>query len=263
MVGVAQDDHGLDLNDLQRTVAAERAQGRRVKLLYVIPNFQNPTGRLVTRARRAALLEWALRERVLVLEDDPYCELYFDDTKAEETRPMAADTRRWCLGTFSKTLAPGFRVGWMSASPVLAAKLEIAKQAVDLHTGALDQMIVYEACRRGVLGEQGPRLRRLYQDKRDVMMAALDRHAAGRLRWAPPRGGFFLWATLVPPFTSEGLLPHASKQGVLFVPGTAFHVDDGGHDTLRLSFAEPTHERIEVGISRLCAAVTAAGAATA
>lgn len=263
MVGVGQDDDGIDLDDLARTAAAQRALGRRVKMLYVVPNFQNPAGCLLPRARRLALLEWALREEILLLEDDPYGELYFSDAASEEdTRPIAADDRDnravVYLSTFSKMLAPGFRVGWVSAPAALAARLEIAKQGVDLHSGSLDQMIVYEACRRGVLVAQGPKLRRLYQEKRDVMMAALCTGGPGPLRWVTPRGGFFLWAHLTPPLTSESLLTAAVTQGVIFVPGTAFHVDDGGQDTLRLSFAEPTPERIALGIGRLLAAASAA-----
>lgn len=262
MVGVGQTEQGVDLDDLQRTVARERAAGRRVKLLYVIPNFQNPAGCLMAQPLRRALLEWARAERVLLLEDDPYRDLYFPDSaSAADTRPIAAGAAvdDWVVyaSSFSKTLAPGLRVGWLTAAPALLSKLELAKQGVDLCTGALDQLIVSEACRRGILAEQGPRLRSLYQQKRDVMIAALQERASDLFRWTTPRGGFFLWAQLRPSISSEALLTSASNAGVIFVPGTAFHVDGGGDDTLRLSFAEPTHERIRLGVERLARAAAA------
>jgi 2-aminoadipate transaminase len=260
LVGVPQDTDGIDLEALDRTLLCERADGRRVKALYVVPNFQNPTGLLMSLEKRRRLLEWAERRDVLLIEDDPYRDLYFPDVSAEaDTRPIAADDaagRVIYLSSFSKTLAPGFRVAWMVAPPALAVKLEIAKQAEDLCTGALDQRIVYEACRRGVLARQLPRLRAFYQAKRDAMSASLARHAPGVLTWTPPRGGFFLWARLNRAITAQALLEHASTRGVIFVTGDAFYVDGEGADTLRLSFSAPTSDRIEVGVERLVAAIT-------
>ncbi len=260
LVGVAQEADGIDLEALDRAWSSLVAEGRRVKLLYLVPNFQNPTGLLISQEKRRRLLEWAARRDVLVAEDDPYRDLYFEDvTREADTRPMAADDddgRVIYLSSFSKTLAPGFRVAWVAAPEPVAVKLELAKQAEDLCTGGLDQRVVYEACRRGVLERQIPRLRDHYRRKRDVMVRALHRELAGTMSWTEPRGGFFLWARLAPPLTSEALLDAARRQGVVYVAGPAFFVDGGGDEFLRLSFSAPSPERIETGVARLAAAVS-------
>jgi 2-aminoadipate transaminase len=262
LVGVRQDEDGLDLAELDRTAAALAAEGRRVKFLYLVPNFQNPTGLLVSLAKRRALLEWARRRQVLIVEDDPYRDLYFPDVAVEaDTRPVAADDderRVVYLSSFSKTLAPGFRVAWVSAAPGIIAKLEVAKQAEDLCTGPLDQRIVYEACRRGVLARQLPLLRAHYQHKRDVMVQALKRSLAGVVTWPDPRGGFFLWGRLRAPLRSDVLQPIAQAHGVIYVPGHAFFVNGQGHEFLRLSFSAPAPDRIELGVGRLAAAIAEA-----
>jgi 2-aminoadipate transaminase len=266
LTGVAQDGDGIVLDELDRVFRRERAAGRHVKLLYLVPNFQNPTGAMLSRARRQAVLEWAQQNDVLIVEDDPYRDLFFPDvTNEADTRPIAADDaegRVIYLSSFSKTLAPGFRVAWISAPEPIAAKLELAKQAGDLCSGGLDQRVVYEACRRGLLKRHVPTLREYYQRKRDVMVQALRTHLTGRMTWLDPRGGFFLWARLEIPITSEELLVFAQQQGVIYVVGTAFFVDGGGHDCLRLSFSAPAPDKIEEGVQRLARAVEAATAAT-
>jgi 2-aminoadipate transaminase len=224
-----------------------------------VPNFQNPTGLLIGRDKRRTMLEWAARRDVLILEDDPYRELYFEDSATEaDVRPMRADDvegRVIYLSSFSKTLAPGFRVAWIDAPAPLAAKLEIAKQAEDLCTGGLDQRIVYEAARRGILDRQLPLLRAHYQHKRDVMIEALTREFGGQMHWPAPRGGFFLWATLPSRIDAEALIPRAVRHGVIYVAGEAFFVDGGGRHIIRLSFSGPTPERIREGVTRLAAAI--------
>ena len=265
LVGIAQEADGIDLAAVDDTLRRLRADGQRVKALYVVPNFQNPTGLLLALEKRQRLIAWAAEHDLLIIEDDPYRDLYFADVTTEaETRPLAADDadgRVVYLSSFSKTLAPGFRVAWIAAPAPLAARIELAKQASDLCTGALDQRIVFEACRRGVLARQLPRLRDYYREKRDVMSASLARHLSGRVTWIPPRGGFFLWARLAPPITAEALLVHAREQGVIFVTGAAFFVDGTGNDYIRLAFSAPTPERIDTGVTRLAAAITAMGAA--
>lgn len=262
LVGVRQTEDGIDLDDLERTAAAVTAEGRRIKFLYVVPNFQNPTGQLLSPAKRRALIEWARRRHVLLLEDDPYRDLYFPDVATvHDTRPIAADddeNRVVYLSSFSKTLAPGFRVAWVSAPAAIIAKLEVAKQAEDLCTGPLDQRIVYEACRRGVLARQLPLLRAHYQHKRDVMVQALTRLLSGVVTWPDPRGGFFLWARLRAPLRSDVLQPLAQARGVIYVPGHAFFVNGTGHEFLRLSFSAPPPDRIELGVARLAAAIAEA-----
>lgn len=258
LVGVTQDADGINLEDLDRTAARVRADGRRVKALYLVPNFQNPTGLLLSLPKRRALAAWAERQDVLVIEDDPYRDIYFPDvTTEEDTRPIAADEangRVIYLSSFSKTLAPGFRTAWIVAPAPVAAKIELAKQAIDLCTSAFDQQMVYEATARGVLAAQAPKLRALYQRKRDVMIDAL-RAESCPLSGPDPRGGFFLWALLPQGLDADRLLARATEQGVIYVTGTAFFVDGSGGKYIRLSFSAPDEDRIREGVRRLAAAM--------
>jgi 2-aminoadipate transaminase len=259
LVGVKQDEDGINLEDLDAVCQRERAAGRRCDLLYLVPNFQNPTGLLLGLEKRRRLLEWAERRDVLIVEDDPYGVLYFEDAATEaETRPLRADDRAGrviYLSTFSKTLAPGFRVGWMVAPAALIERFETAKQSVDLMSGSLDQRIVYEAVRRGALERRAPALRALYRRKRDVMEQALRAELGDRLRWEAPKGGFFLWATLAGGSDDLTLLSRALEQRVVFVIGSAFYVDGTGHDRIRLSFSAPSEAAIQDGARRLAAAM--------
>ena len=265
MVGVPQEADGVDLEALDETCDRLLAAGRRVRMLYVVPNFQNPTGLLIGLEKRRRLLAWAERRNVLLVEDDPYRELYFEDSATEaDVRPIRADDagRVIYLSSFSKTLAPGFRVAWIDAPAPLAAKFEMAKQAEDLCTGPLDQRIVYECCRRGILERQIPLLRRHYQDKRDVMVEALKRELGAEVSWPAPRGGFFLWATLPPQIDAEAMITRAAANGVIYVAGEAFFVDGSGRNLIRLSFSAPSHEKIREGVGRLAGTIRDQLAAT-
>jgi 2-aminoadipate transaminase len=271
MAGVPQDADGIDLSALDGVHARLVSAGRRVRLLYLVPNFQNPTGLLIGRDKRCALLEWAARHDVLILEDDPYRDLYFENAATEQdVRPIKAEDhegRVVYLSSFSKTLAAGYRVAWIDAPAALAAKFEFAKQAADLCTGTLDQRLVYEVARRGILDRQLPLLRTHYREKRDVMVSALARELADLVTWEQPRGGFFVWARLPACLAASSLLDRAVRHGVVYVAGEAFFVDDvtgdrqgaaagaGGRNMLRLSFSAPTHSRIREGVVRLAAAI--------
>jgi 2-aminoadipate transaminase len=259
LVGVKQDADGINLEDLDRTTARVRAEGKRVKAVYVVPNFQNPTGLLISLEKRRALAVWAERQDVLIIEDDPYRDLYFTDVATEaDTRPIAADDaagRTIYLSSFSKTLAPGFRTAWIVAPAPIATKIELAKQAVDLCTSGFDQQMVYEACVRGVLAAQGPKLRALYQSKRDAMVEALRTEVGRELTWADPRGGFFLWAKLPEGLQADPLLERATAEGVIYVTGSAFFVDHSGSEFIRLSFSSPSEDRIREGVKRLARAM--------
>jgi 2-aminoadipate transaminase len=267
LVGVKQQPDGIDLDDLQQVVRRVRQEGRRIKFLYVVPNFQNPTGALLSLEKRRWLLEWAASEDILIVEDDPYGELYFEDTtQAADTRPIKADDREGrviYLTSLSKTLAPGFRTAWMAAPAPLVAKMNMAKQASDLCTANFDQHVVFEAIKGGVLSRRLPMLRRYYQEKRTVMETALRRELEGMLTWPAPRGGFFLWASLPAGMDSQSLLTRAMTHGVIFVSGHAFFVDGTGRDCVRLAFSLPTPEKIADGVTRFAAAVRAEHAARA
>ena len=261
MVGVTQEADGISLDALDETYLRLQREGRRVRFLYVVPNFQNPTGLLIGPQKRQALLAWAAKRNMLIVEDDPYRELYFEDSASEaDVRPIKADDvegRVVYLSSFSKTLAPGFRVAWLDAPAPLASKFEMAKQAADLLTGSLDQRVIYEACRRGVLQRQLPLLRSHYRHKRDVMVEALRREFGTSVTWPDPRGGFFLWATLPAPIDTDAMIPRAVEHGVIYVAGEAFFVSAGPRNIIRLSFSAPTPQRIQEGVARLAATVKA------
>ena len=255
LVGIPQAADGIDVDALDAAWQHQERNGKRVKLLYLIPNFQNPTGVLLSLQKRLRVLEWAERRDVLILEDDPYGPLYFEDVaSAGDTRPMRADDRSGrviYLSTFSKTLAPGFRVGWVAAPPFLIERFETAKQSVDLTSGVLDQRIAHEALRRGLIDVLAPALRARYQLRRVAMEDAIRREIGDRLTWLTPKGGFFIWASIPAGCTDTELLARAIEHGVVFVAGSAFHVNGRGHQTIRLSFSEPSPERIEEGVRRL------------
>ena len=258
LVGVRQSPDGIDLDHLDWVLREQRTYGRRVAFLYVTPNFQNPTGVLLSRTRRLALLDWAARRDLLIVEDDPYGVLFFEDSATEaETRPIKADDvegRVIYVSTFSKTLAPGFRVAWLSAPAAITAKFEAMKQATDLCTGALDQRMVHEAIVRGVLKRQIPELRRQYQCRRDAMERALTTELPDS-RWRQPSGGFFIWLELPRDVDGEALLRTAVEERVLYVAGTAFFVEAPQRNFIRLAFSGNSPARIVEGICRLGRAV--------
>ena len=247
LVGVAQDDEGIVPESL-----AEVAARTTPKLLYTIPNFQNPSGRLMTQHRRAEVLRIAGEHDFLVIEDDPYGELVYvreADTLAMKSRDD--DDRVIYLGSFSKILAPGLRCGWIVAAPELQAKIEIAKQAADLCSGMLDQSIVDEFTSAGELPAQIEKVRAFYRQKRGTMIEALEEHFNGRATWTPADGGLFTFVTLRDDIDTAALVPDAVAAGVAYVPGAPFFVDGSGRNTMRLTFAKENDERIREGVGRL------------
>jgi 2-aminoadipate transaminase len=248
VVAVAGDDEGIDVADL----AARRGDAR---FLYVLPNFQNPTGRTMSEARRQQLVEAARALALPVVEDNPYGDLWFD---APPPAPLAArhPDGTIYLGSFSKVLAPGLRLGFLVAPPPIFPKLLQAKQAADLHSPTFNQRMVAQVLRDGFLDRHVPTIRAVYRRQRDAMLAALERECAGLgLRWNAPAGGMFLWARLPHGLDAADLLPRAVARGVAFVPGAAFHADNADHRTLRLSFVTATPAEIDTGVAALAAVV--------
>jgi 2-aminoadipate transaminase len=262
LVGVPQDAEGIDVAAVDRAAAECKAKGRPAKFIYVTPNFQNPAGLLMSAARRLALLDVARRHDLLILEDDPYGSIYFEDvTTFEETRPIKADDRDErviYLGSFSKILVPGLRVAWLVAPTSITHAIELCKQAADISSGVFDQRIVHGALADGVIDRIAPELRAHYQAKRTAMEQALRTHLDGRVTWTSPRGGFFLWIQFPSGTTDEKVFEESLKQKVSFVLGSAFFVNGRGHDFARLAFSGISHAQIEQGIERLAAAITAA-----
>ena len=258
LVGVPQDAEGIEIAAVERVAADLKKEGRPAKFIYVTPNFQNPAGLLMSARRRRELLEAARRHDLVILEDDPYGSIYFEDVATfDDTRPIKADDgedRVIYLGSFSKILVPGLRVAWMVAPTAIAQKVELCKQAADISSGVFDQRIVHGALAGGVIDRIAPGLRSHYQAKRTVMERALETNLVGKVKWTSPRGGFFLWIE-VPGADDRELFDRAIKEKVSFVPGSAFFVDGGGHEFARLAFSGITHEQIEQGIGRLATAI--------
>ncbi len=231
--------------------------GADARFFYLLPNFQNPTGRSIGEARRAALVGRAASIGLPLVEDNPYGELWFD------TPPPPCLSGRnpqgtVYLGSFSKVLAPGLRLGYVVAPPALGPKLLHAKQAADLHTPGFNQRVVHEVVRTGLLDHHVPTIRALYKAQRDAMLAALERHMPPGVVWNRPAGGMFLWLRLPFGLSAVDLLPLAVERGVAFVPGAPFYAEAPQGDTLRLSFVTANAEQIDTGIAALAQAVRAA-----
>ena len=245
-VSVASDDEGVLIDDLKTKAAGAR-------FLYVLPNYQNPTGRSMSEARRAALSQAAREAGLPIVEDNPYGDLWFD------TPPPAPLTARnpeggIYMGSFSKTLAPGLRLGFLVAPKALYPKLLQAKQAADLHTPSFNQRLVAEVLKDGFIDRHVPTIRALYKSQCEAMLAALERELIGSgITWNQPTGGMFLWLTLPAHMNSIDLLPKAVERNVAFVPGAAFYADNAQHNTLRLSFVTASVEQINIGVAALAA----------
>jgi 2-aminoadipate transaminase len=252
VVSVASDEHGVDIDDL-----AQKANDAR--FLYVLPNFQNPTGNTMSESRRAALSALAFERGLPLIEDNPYGDLWFD---VPPPAPLTARNPEGCvyLGSFSKVLAPGLRLGFVVAPKAVYPKLLQAKQAADLHSPGFNQRMVAEVMKDGFLERHVPTIRTLYKTQRDAMLDALAREMPvgdpdRTLTWNTPAGGMFLWARLPKGMNAVDLLPFAVEQGVAFVPGAPFYADHGDERTLRLSFVTPSVDEIHRGVAALAVAM--------
>ena len=230
------------------------ASARGARLLYALPNFQNPSGRCISAPRREAIAAAARAIGLPIVEDNPYGELWYDE------RPPAPLAAHWpegvvYLGSFSKVLAPGLRLGYVVAPPVLVPKILQAKQADDLHTPGFNQRIVLEILRTDLLSRHLPAMRARYKGQRDAMAEALRRHLPEGCRWETPRGGMFFCVELPAGTEAEALLPHAVARGVAFVPGHAFYAGAGSPATMRLSFVTSTPDQIDRGVEMLADAL--------
>lgn len=248
IVSVDSDAEGIDVDDMKM-----KAQGAR--FLYVLPNFQNPTGRTMSDARRQALVETARAIDLPIVEDNPYGDLWFDQPPP---LPLTARNPEGCiyLGSFSKVLAPGLRLGYVVAPKSIMPKLLQAKQAADLHSPSFNQRMVAEVLKGGFLERHVPTIRALYKHQCEVMLQALAEEMAGLdLQWNAPDGGMFLWVRLPQGMSAIDLLPKSVDKGVAFVPGAAFFAAEPDPRSLRLSFVTASEEQIRIGIRALAAAI--------
>ncbi|RYZ12279.1 MAG: PLP-dependent aminotransferase family protein [Comamonadaceae bacterium] len=251
-VAVESDDEGVLVHDLIAKAAGGPGRDA-ARFIYLLPNFQNPTGRTMSEARRAEVSAAAAECGLPIVEDNPYGELWFDQPPP---LPLAARNPEGCiyLGSFSKVLAPGLRLGFLVAPKAIYPKLLQAKQAVDLHTPIFTQRMVIEVMKDGFLERHVPTIRALYKRQRDAMVAALQREMKGLdVKFNIPVGGMFLWARMPEGIDTVALLPKAVERGVAFVPGMPFYAGAGDPRTLRLSFVTASVEQIDIAIAALAA----------
>jgi 2-aminoadipate transaminase len=247
---VPMDDDGMRSEELDAILRRHP-----VKFIYALPNFQNPSGRTMSLERREILVETARKHGVPIVEDDPYGELRFEGDSLPSIRSLWPEGVVY-LGTFSKILAPGFRLGWMVAPHGLYDEMVFGKQPADLHTSTAAQMATYEVCKEeGFLDAHIQNIRDVYRRRRDVMLRALERHFPEGCTWTRAQGGLFVWAELPSGIDTRELLADALEENVAFVPGQSFHADRSGHNTMRLNFSNVTEDRIEEGIARLGRAI--------
>jgi 2-aminoadipate transaminase len=255
---VPVDDAGI------RTDLLEEALSGGPKFMYILPNFQNPGGVTLSLERRQALIRIADRYGVPIIEDDPYGELRFEGEHLPSL--IVQDAQRLngvngtgfyrgnviYLSTFSKTLAPGLRLGWIVAPVDVIQHCVIAKQGMDLHTSTLNQMVAYEVlAQEGFLKNHVRKIRQVYRERRDVMIEAMERYFPKGIRWTEPQGGLFLWVTLPEEMDSERILPRAIENSVAYVPGHVFYPDGRGRNAMRFNFSNAQPAQIELGIRRL------------
>ena len=249
------DEQGMRTEDLE---AALRGGP---KFIYALPNFQNPTGVTLSLERRQALIRLADQHGVPILEDDPYGQLRYEGNHLPSLVTLDAEYRGLSgtgysgnvlyVSTFSKTLAPGLRLGWIIGPSDVIQRLAQAKQGVDLHTSTLVQLLAYEVARSGFLDRHIRRLRRVYASRRDAMLSGMTKWFPTGVRWTTPAGGLFVWATLPESTDAAAILQHALARKVAFVPGASFFADGSGRNTMRLNFTSASVERIKEGIARL------------
>lgn len=249
--GVASDSEGMLVDGLEDTLRDLDRQGRCPKLIYLVPTFQNPTGATLSQERRQRIYEIACRRGMLIVEDDPYGLLRYEGDGIPPMKSLDQEQRVAYLGTFSKILAPGFRLGWLAADSNLIRKAVVAKQAYDICANTFGQYCVFEILRKNALFPHIEVIKNLYRHKRDVMLAALEKHFPKQARFNRPEGGLFLWVELPPEVDSLQLLSKAIEHDVAYVTGKPFYTDGSGHNTLRLNFSYADDDQIVEGIARL------------
>ncbi|MGC8992321.1 MAG: PLP-dependent aminotransferase family protein [Thermoplasmata archaeon] len=244
-------DDGMDLNELESKVKRAIEEKKIPKFVYVIPTFQNPAGLTWSEEKRKHLLEIASKYDLIIFEDDPYSEIRFSGNHVKPIKYFDDEERVIYMGTFSKVLSPGIRLGWVTANDAIIRKIALLKQGVDLCTNVFSQYIALEYLKNGMIDKQIPKIVELYRKKRDLMLKSLEENMPEGVTWTRPDGGMFLWVTVDYDIDTEKLLKKALENKVAYVVGTAFYPDGRGRNSMRLNFTYSKDEDIITGISRL------------
>jgi 2-aminoadipate transaminase len=252
---VGVDSDGMRIDELEQVLDRLAADGRRPKFIYTVPSFQNPAGVTMSASRRARLVELARDRELLVLEDNPYGLLRYDGEPVEPLYKLDGGDYVLYLGTFSKILSPGIRLGWLCAPPPVMEKVVLGKQAADLCTSTLTQYFVREYFAEGRWRDYVGDLCAIYRERRDAMLEALNTYFPAGATWSEPQGGLFCWATLPGYIDTTDLLAKALRENVAFVPGAAAYVDGRGGSSMRLNFSASGPDEIREGIKRIGAVV--------
>ena len=254
VVHVAVDDNGLIPIALREAIVATRATGRKIKFLYLIPNYQNPSGVLLSAERRTEILEICREESIFVIEDNPYGLLGFDRPSPNAMRAEDSENVLY-LGSFSKTIAPGFRIGWALVPQALKEKLVMASESSILCPSNFTQLAISSYLSDQPWRDQIASFTQLYKARRDAMLETLEETFPAGATWTKPGGGFYVWVTLPPEIDTKALMPKAIVAKVAYVPGTAFYADGFGSWSLRLSYCYPSPERIRDGVRSLAGVI--------
>jgi 2-aminoadipate transaminase len=241
----------IDIDSLRRNLQRLHKTGINPKFLYTVSNFQNPSGETVSLKNRKELLDIASEYDFLIIEDDPYGELIFEGKPIPPIKSFDKKGRVIYVSTFSKILAPGFRLGWVIASKDVLDKFILAKQAADLCTNIFSQYVAYEYVSGGYIDEHVIKIKRMYKRKRDIMLKSLEKYFPKEVKWTIPHGGMFIWLTFPKKIDTSLMLQKAIAKKVAYVAGSAFYPDGSNYNSMRLNFSFSNDEVIKVGIQRL------------
>jgi 2-aminoadipate transaminase len=249
--GIPLDDHGMKPDDLEKAVNDIQKQGKRIKFLYTIPDFQNPAGITLPEERRLKIIEIAEKYDFFIIEDSPYREIRFEGKPEKMMYGLDTSGRVITLSTFSKIFAPGFRIGWVLGHPLILDKLVLAKQTSDICSSAFSQRIIARYLEKGLLEKNLPKTIALYRERRDFMLNCFTKYMPGEISWTRPEGGLFLFVTMPAGLNAASVLKKAIDENVAFVDGSTFFCNDQGHNTMRINFSYSNKDEIETGVERL------------
>ena len=249
--GIALDKDGMKAEELEETIASLKEYGRKIKFIYIIPDFQNPSGITIPERRRRQIIDLAEKYDLLIIEDSPYREVRFEGEPQKMMYELDNTGRVITICTFSKILAPGFRVGWVIGNPLLLDRIVMAKQTSDLCTSSFVQRIIARYIEKGLLEVNLQKTISLYHQRRDLMIDCLRKYMPESVSWTEPEGGLFLFVTLPAGHDTESIFEKALEQNVAFVSGSTFFCNDSGRNTMRLNFSFSNNDEIAEGIRRL------------